>query len=102
MVKHSVLREHPTKYRLTVTGHANYAEPGKDIVCAGVSVLVQTLIQSIEDLTTDKIQYSISPGTVDIKHGDLSKDAQLLVSSFFVGVQMIADEYPDNVSVSKH
>lgn len=28
---------------LTVTGHAGYAPKGEDIVCAGVSALVQTL-----------------------------------------------------------
>lgn len=87
---------------ITISGHAGYAEIGKDIVCAGVSALAQALIQSIEELTTDTIQYDMSPGTVDIKFRDLSEDAQLLVNSFFVGVQMIADEYPDNVSVTKH
>ena len=87
---------------ITLQGHAHYAEPGKDIVCAGVSTLVQNLIQSIEELTADKIQYSMSPGTVDIKFGDLSEQAQLLVSSFFVGVELIASEYPDNVRVTKH
>ena len=83
-------------------GHAHYAEPGKDIVCAGVSTLVQTLIQSIEELTADKIQYSMQPGTVDIKFRDLSEHAQLLVDSFFVGIDMIASEYPDNVKLTKH
>ena len=87
---------------ITMSGHANYAEPGKDIVCAAVSVLVQNLIQSIEELTQDKIQYSMQPGTVDIKFRDLSEQAQLLVGSFFVGVEMIASEYPDNVKVTKH
>lgn len=87
---------------ITINGHAHYAEAGKDIVCAGISALVQTLIQSIEELTADKIQYSMSPGTVDIKFGNLSEQAQLLVSSFFVGAQMIADEYPDNVKLTKH
>lgn len=28
--------------RLTIEGHAGYAEPGKDIVCAGVTALTQT------------------------------------------------------------
>lgn len=91
-----------TSNGLTIKGHANYAAPGKDIVCAGVSVLAQTLIAAIEDLTADEIQYDIQPGTVNIKHGDLSKDAQLLINSFFIGVEMIANEYPDNVRVSKH
>ncbi len=87
---------------INITGHAHYAEPGKDIVCAGISALVQNLIQSIEELTTDQIQYVMSPGKVDINFGNLSERAQLLADSFFVGVGLIADNYPDNVKVTKH
>lgn len=87
---------------ITVKGHAGYAEHGKDIVCAGVSTLVQTFIQSVEELTADKIQYSMQPGTVDIKFRDLSEQAQLLVDSFFIGVSLIAGKYPDNVKLTKH
>lgn len=86
---------------ISLHGHANYAEPGKDIVCAGVSTLVQTLIQSVEELTADKIQYSMQPGTVDIYLRNLSEQAQLLVDSFFVGISLIAGEYPDNVILTK-
>lgn len=86
---------------ITIKGHANYAPHGKDIVCAGVSALIQTLIQSIEELTADKIKYSMSPGTVDIKFGNLSENAQLLVDSFFVGVQMTADAYPKHIKLTK-
>lgn len=90
------------KNGLTIRGHAGYAEHGKDIVCAAISTLVQSLVYSVVGLTEDKIQYDIKPGTVDIKHGNLSANAQLLIDSFFVGVQMIADNYPDNVRVTKH
>ena len=41
--------------RIEISGHAGYAEPGKDIVCAGVTALMQTLIQSIKDLAGDEI-----------------------------------------------
>ena len=34
-------------YRITIEGHANYAPPGQDIVCASVSTLVQVLIKTI-------------------------------------------------------
>lgn len=88
--------------RIKIMGHAGFAKPGEDIVCAGVSALAQTLIASIEQLTQDKIKYVVSPGTVDIKYGNLSEQAQVLVDSFFVGIQMIADEYPANVRLSKH
>lgn len=84
---------------VTLFGHANYAVAGQDIVCAGATALVQTLIRSIEDLTEDKIEYSISPGWADIKYGNLSEKAKTLVDSFFVGICMIADEYPDCVRI---
>lgn len=84
---------------VTVSGHAGYAECGKDIVCAGVTALTQTLIGSIKELTTDKIEYDISPGKANIKFGNLSEMSQTLVDSFFIGVCMIADEFPDYVRV---
>ena len=87
---------------ITLNGHANFAPIGQDIVCAGVSTLVQTLIQSIEELTADEIEYVMSPGTVDIKFGNLSEQAQLLVDSFFIGLKNIVDEYPDYVRLTKH
>ena len=84
----------------TISGHANYAETGKDIVCAGVTALVQGLIRSIENLTGDKINYEISPGRVDIEFGNPSEEGALLVDSFFIGVCQIADEYPDHVRIA--
>lgn len=84
---------------IKMSGHANYAKEGQDIVCAGVSTLVQTLVTSIENLTKDKIEYDISPGRVDIKYGDLSEKSRTLVDSFFIGICMIADEFPENVRI---
>ena len=80
---------------ITVSGHANYAETGKDIVCAGVTALTQTLIRALEGLTKDEIEY----GRADIYHGNLSEEGKLLVDSFFIGVCSIADEFPENVTI---
>lgn len=85
--------------RIEISGHAGYAELGKDIVCAAVTALTQTLIQSIEEFTDDEIEYSISPGRVDINHGNLSEKSKTLVDSFFIGVCLIADEFPEYVRV---
>lgn len=84
---------------ITVKGHANYAVSGSDIVCAGVTVLAQTLIKSIKDLTDDKIEYEISSGRVDIKYGNLSEKSKTLVDSFFIGICMIAEEFPEYVRI---
>lgn len=83
-----------------VVGHANYASHGQDIVCAGISTVVQSLIHSIETLTSDIIKYDMKPGKVHINfEKSLSEDAQLLVDSFFIAVEAIAENYPNHVKV---
>lgn len=82
---------------VTVSGHAGYAESGKDIVCAGATALVQGLIRSIEGLTRDQIQYDITPGRADIHYGNLSEEGKLLVDSFFLGICLIVDEFPEHI-----
>jgi uncharacterized protein YsxB (DUF464 family) len=47
------------KDEIKISGHANYAVSGSDIVCAGVTALALTLIKSIKDLTDDKIGYKV-------------------------------------------
>ena len=84
---------------IEITGHANYAEVGKDIVCAGVTALTQTLIRSMEDLTRDEIEYEISPGKADIHYGNMSEEGKLLVDSFFIGVCQITNEFPEYVRI---
>ena len=88
-----------TTESVTVDGHAGYAEPGKDIVCASVSVLAQNLIQSIEGLTQDHIGYHVMPGHIDIDIKNLSEQGKLLVDSFFIGVSSIAETYGNYVQI---
>ena len=88
------------KDKITVSGHAGYAEAGKDIVCAGVRAETMSLVKSLNDLTEDKIEYEISPGRADIYYRDLSEAGKLLVDSFFIGICLIAEEYPDNVRIA--
>ena len=85
---------------ITASGHAGYAPRGQDIVCAAVSTLVKVLIRSIEDLTADKIEYGIWPGMVDITYENLSEKSRTLIDSFFLGVCMIAEEYPNHVRIA--
>ena len=89
------------KDRITVSGHAEYAEPGKDIVCAAISTLTQVLIASVEELTAAKIKTAVTSGYTDIVIEESTERAQVLIDSFFIGCQMVADQYPEYVRVTK-
>lgn len=88
------------KHCVVVAGHSGYDESGKDIVCAGASTLLQSLIRSITDLTEDKIEYSLVPGSGMVCWENLSEQGKLLVDSFFVGICMMAEEYPEYIRVA--
>ncbi|MCD8207455.1 MAG: ribosomal-processing cysteine protease Prp [Bacteroidales bacterium] len=85
---------------IEVTGHAGYADPGSDIVCAAVSALWQTLIESVESLTDDILEYDIDGEQINkVVFRNLSEPTRTLIDSFFIGVNMIANEYPDCVRI---
>ena len=45
-------------------GHAGYADSGKDIVCAAVSALIITTVNSLEAFTEDEIDLEEKSGEV--------------------------------------
>lgn len=84
-----------TQKTLTVSGHAGYAERGKDIVCEAVTSQVQTLTASIEQLTHQKPAFSLSSGFYE----GLGDKSLFLVSAFMVGMKLLQDGYPAHVKV---
>ena len=45
-------------------GHAGYAEAGQDIVCAAVSALIITTVNSLEKFTDDKFDVQEKDGFI--------------------------------------
>lgn len=84
-----------------ISGHADYAEHGKDIVCAAISTLLQTFVASVEALTGDSLKTEITAGYATVEYENLSEHAQALLDSFFIGIGMIAEEYPKHVRLTR-
>ena len=87
---------------IIIDGHANYAEYGQDIVCSAVSTLAQTLICSLERLTDAKLNTIVNSGYIKIVYEESKEGVQLLVDSFFIGIEGVAAAYPEYVKVAKH
>lgn len=67
-------------------------------MCAGVSALFQTLVWSIEDVTGDIIEYGFGEGNSFLKlEKCVSEECDLLIRSFFIGINAIQQMYPDFV-----
>lgn len=87
---------------LRAAGHAGYAEKGKDIVCAGVSALMQTLAYSAaEDENTSASCREIG-GTNEMRIlADSTPDMLAKFELVADGLILLANAYPKNVSFQK-
>ena len=75
-------------------GHAEYDEPGQDIICAAVSALVINAVNSIERFTDDETNCisDEESGRIEFRFRQTpSHDASLLLDSMVLGLEQIED-----------
>lgn len=94
-------------HSVLVTGHAEYAEHGSDIVCAAVSSQVISVENSLQSLLNvnvitevDEVEGGYLKLTLPTLHLSVqSKKAQLLMQHLHLALSVIAENYPEYVSV---
>ena len=91
--------------KVTIEGHANHDEIGKDIVCAGISSLTYTLAMYVDKLNSfGKTLFApnirLGDGNVEISvvvKGGYEHEARRVFDAICDGYELIANTYPDNV-----
>ncbi len=85
----------------TTSGHADY-DDGPDVVCAAVSALVITCINSIEELTEDRFtcESDAETGSINFRLCEgCGEKSQLLLQSMALGLEEIESSYEDNIDL---
>lgn len=97
MIQISYCRE-GHRHRLTVEGHAGYAEYGQDIVCAGVSAVSFALLEYLQECSAEITGVTGETGKLAITcmGGDGSDHA---FGMALCGYRKIAENYPRYVEV---
>lgn len=86
------------KISLYVSGHANYNEDGKDIVCAAVSALTQAFLLAIsEHHALDRVD--IRKGIFRVDVSNCGERESGMFATTVSGLKAIAEVYPDFVKV---
>lgn len=88
----------------TVKGHAFYADPGKDIVCAGVSAVTVGTVNAIEALTGIELVSRMEDGFLqasvpELSEGSKPEQVQLLLESMVVMLKTIQESYGGFIAV---
>ena len=85
---------------ITISGHANYDEYGKDIVCAAVSATVITTVNGI--LSIDNSAIEVTEGEkVEIKILKHSNLVDKLISNMINLLTELQNDYKDNIDIRR-
>lgn len=80
--------------KIDLKGHAGKKESdGIDRACAAISALTNSLINSLQDLTKDKIAIQSEIGHIQIEWEGLSEKGKLLIDSWYLAMTDINQEY---------
>lgn len=88
----------PDRCALHVAGHAGFAEPGQDIVCAAVSTLVNTLAGALTVLECRGVRSKIGRGQARITCTS-SGVADLLFYAAIIGFIQLQNTYPNYIQM---
>ena len=80
--------------RIHVSGHANTAPKGADIVCSAVSALTLTLIRGLKEIAHMGLTESVETGNICVRWQEINDTGKALVDTWFLGICGIAAEYP--------
>ena len=106
MIKAVFSREGERLIGVRITGHSGYADHGSDIVCAAVSVLGCTCVNSLEAVCGVTPQLAANdegildftlPHSLDERQ---AHDAQILMTALHLGISDIARQYSRHVTLS--
>lgn len=85
-------------------GHANFAEHGQDLVCAGASAVSFGAVNAIMQLTSIEpdVEQGTDGGYLRVAFPETEQDAevQLLLNAMIVSLQTIELDYADFIKIS--
>ena len=100
MIKVDFVLKNNFYYELTIKGHANYDEYGKDIVCASVSSIVITTVNALLRLDKDSIKY-IQNEDLEIEVLKHNKTIDILIDNLIDLLQELEKQYSKYIEIRR-
>lgn len=79
--------------------HANYDKKGNDIVCASVSVLLQTTVLGLTDYLNLPVDIQSKNGHFDCILKLSTPEAQAIIETMILGLKKIEKTYPSHLNI---
>ncbi len=91
-------------YRASISGHSGTAPRGEDLVCAGVSAMVQGALNGLDHFLPGQFGYSVDEGAVTVILSATMQpkdraDAHRILKTLELGLQALRQEAPEAIEI---
>ncbi len=83
----------------SVSGHADYADSGNDIVCAAVSTAVNMTANGITEIALLDAAVNVKENEVQLKVKQASEMSALLLQSMRLQLEILKEQFPRNIRI---
>ena len=83
----------------TINGHADFAERGEDIVCAGASSIAQTAVLGLNLIAKAKVDIRKFDGSLSVKIDEPNESTEVILGTMILGLKDLAKQYPKHIKV---
>ena len=84
---------------IRIKGHANYSDYGKDIVCASVSSVIYTTVNSIMNIDKSSIEYTDDGNQITIKKINSNEIVNILINTMIEILKDLERQYKENIKI---
>lgn len=84
---------------IEISGHAGYDEFGKDIVCASVSSVIMTTVNSIMNIDNSSISYMDDGNKIIIEKLNDNDIVDKLLDTMILILKDLEEQYKENIKV---
>ncbi len=81
----------------SVSGHAGFANSGKDIVCAAVTSAVELTANGITEIAHEKAAVTVGDNEVRLTVEKITPQSTLLLQAMRLQLQLLAEQFPKNI-----
>ena len=84
---------------IEISGHAGYAEYGKDIVCASVSSIITTCVNCIMNIDSEAIMYNDDGKIITITKRNLNSTVDIILNTMVEMLKDLETTYKKNIKI---
>lgn len=101
MIRVVVRVDGPNVMDVTVSGHANAADKGEDLICAGVSAITVGTLNALDELVQGSITDSMKEGWIHVSVTSINPTQQAILNTMLIQLKSIQQAHPKYITIKK-